>query len=129
MIAADTNIVLRLFLQDDHAQSIAAQKLFSENTVWISRTVILECEWVLRSTKAYPRDQIELFFDTLIHLDGVVVDDYPILQKALTAYREGMDFADALHLFTANSNDIAFVSFDKKLVKKAKQLKATAELL
>lgn len=129
MIAADTNIVLRLFIQDDPKQSKDAVRLFSENTVWVSRTVILECEWVLRSALQHSREIIYEMLDTLIHLEGVIVEDYQILYKSLQGYADGMDFADALHLYTANNEEIAFYTFDKKLVKLANKLHASAQLL
>jgi predicted nucleic-acid-binding protein len=129
LIAADTNIVLRLFIQDDPKQSQSAVRLFSENTVWISRTVILECEWVLRSALQHSRDAIYEMLDTLIHLEDVVVEGYPILYKCLQAYAKGMDFADSLHLYCAHEEELTFYTFDKKLVKLADRLNASAQLL
>jgi len=67
--------------------------------------------------------------DTLIHLEGVVVEGYQILYKCLQGYAEGMDFADALHLHSANHEEIVLYTFDKKLVKLASRLNASAQLL
>ncbi len=129
MIAADTNVVLRLFVQDDEVQSKAAIRLFSEHTVWIESNVILECEWVLRSALEFSRKDICRFIDTLINLEAVATPDYELLANALEAYRHGMDFADALHLYSASQENIPFYTFDKKLVKLANQLNESAILL
>ncbi|MGB0745015.1 MAG: type II toxin-antitoxin system VapC family toxin [Opitutales bacterium] len=129
MIAADTNIVLRLFIQDDPNQSKQAAQLFADHTIWVSRTVLLECEWVLRSALQHSRDRIYEMMDTLIHLEGVVVEDYPLLYQCLESYDKGMDFADALHLHLANQENLDFYTFDKKLVHKAKAVSAKAQLL
>jgi predicted nucleic acid-binding protein len=40
------------------------------------------------------------------------------VERALALSFEGIDFADALHL-TSCPNEAAFVSFDRKLVKRA----------
>ncbi len=90
---------------------------------------MLECEWVLRSALQHPRDAIYEMLDTLIHLENVAVEGYQILDNCLQSYAEGMDFADALHLHCANNEELTFYTFDKALVKKAKQLKASAQLL
>ena len=48
MIAIDTNIVVRFLTQDDEQQYQKSLKLFQEQELFISDTVILETEWVLR---------------------------------------------------------------------------------
>lgn len=121
--------MLRLFIQDDPEQSKKVVRLFSSNTVWVSRTVILECEWVLKSALNHSRQTIHEMVDTLIHLENVVVDDYESIFQALQSYQNGMDFADALHLHSANQEQIPFYTFDKKLVKLADQAHASAKLL
>ncbi len=53
MIALDSNVIIRLLVADDAVQGERARKLISENEVLIATTVLLECEWVLR-TFNYP---------------------------------------------------------------------------
>jgi predicted nucleic-acid-binding protein len=49
----DTNVLVRLLVQDDAEQSARAvallRKILSEDGVWISLIVIVETVWVLRS--------------------------------------------------------------------------------
>ncbi len=44
MIAFDTNLLVRLAVNDDGEQAEIAEKLLTENEVFISRTVLLETE-------------------------------------------------------------------------------------
>jgi len=48
MIAVDTNILVLYIVNDDIEQARQAKELLGENAVFISKTVILETEWVLR---------------------------------------------------------------------------------
>jgi predicted nucleic-acid-binding protein len=48
VIAVDTNVVIRLLTGDDQDQATLARELFETETIWLSKTLILEAEWVLR---------------------------------------------------------------------------------
>ncbi|MDM8548039.1 PIN domain-containing protein [Candidatus Venteria ishoeyi] len=48
MISIDTNIIIRFLTQDDLEQYKIAFSIFNSNDIFISDTVILETEWVLR---------------------------------------------------------------------------------
>ena len=47
MIAVDTNLVVRLLANDDRHQVRKASEVFAANEVLLSKTVLLETEWVL----------------------------------------------------------------------------------
>ena len=49
MIAFDTNLAVRALVTDNPEQVAIARRLMAEDTVFLSRTVLLETEWVLRS--------------------------------------------------------------------------------
>jgi predicted nucleic-acid-binding protein len=49
MIAFDTNLLVRALVTDNPEQVAVARRLMAEDTVYLSRTVLLETEWVLRS--------------------------------------------------------------------------------
>jgi predicted nucleic-acid-binding protein len=53
MIAIDTNIIVRLLTQDDLSQYKKAYNLLNKYEVFITETVILETEWVLRFAYDY----------------------------------------------------------------------------
>lgn len=48
MIAVDTNVIVRLLTNDDPHQTEKVARLMEGNSVFISKTVLLETEWVLR---------------------------------------------------------------------------------
>lgn len=48
MNAFDTNVLVRLLVNDDLAQAKRAMARLLSDTVCISRSVLLETEWVLR---------------------------------------------------------------------------------
>ena len=48
MLAADTNLLVRVVTEDDAEQSPKARRILAENPIFISKTVLLETEWVLR---------------------------------------------------------------------------------
>ena len=118
MIAIDTNLLLRYILRDDKAQFITAQALMSDQGWWISHTVLLEAEWVLRSAYRFDRAQIEAAFRRFLGLPRVSPDSPAVVAQALNAYGAGLDFADALHL--ASTPDAhAFFTFDRRLARAA----------
>lgn len=114
MRAIDTNVIVRFLTADDAAQAAAARRIIEEGDVFISSTVILETEWVLRSGYGFSAKAIEAALCGLAGLPGVTVEDPPVLAAALDGMAQGMDFADALHLAKAEGCS-AFLTFDRKL--------------
>ena len=62
MIAFDTNLLVRLATNDQPEQAEIAEQLLKSNEVFISRTVLLATEWVLRSRYKIVAQQISGFF-------------------------------------------------------------------
>lgn len=121
MIAVDTNILVRLLVQDDAVQAKKAEQLFVDHKVFIADTVILETEWVLRHAYKLAAADIHTALSSLLGLEMVVVRDQVAVQQALEWFQTGMDFADALHLALSQTCE-QFASFDLKLIKKAPDL-------
>ncbi|WP_157217387.1 type II toxin-antitoxin system VapC family toxin [Flavisphingomonas formosensis] len=119
MRAIDTNIVVRFLTADDPAQAAAARTAIAAGDIFISATVFLESEWVLRSGYRFPAARVADGLAGLAGLPGVTVEDPAALSLAIEWMRDGMDFADALHLAKAEGCS-AFLSFDKALAKSAK---------
>jgi predicted nucleic-acid-binding protein len=118
MVAADTNVVVRLLTGDHPGQAAAARRVFESGPVWIAKAVLLESRWVLERLYGFPERKIHEAFRSLLGLRGVFCEDSAAVERALALSFEGIDFADALHL-TSCPNEAAFVSFDRKLVKRA----------
>jgi predicted nucleic-acid-binding protein len=120
-LAVDTNVVARALVSDGSDQSVRSQQLFRENVVIVPESVLLETEWVLRSALRLDREQINALLVALVSSRDVEVADRPKSLRALSAHREGMDFADALHLLSAEQAD-AMVSFDREFARRAARL-------
>jgi len=118
LIALDTNVLARFYLNDEPAQAQIAARLLSEEDVFIPKTVLLELEWVMRGAARVPPAGIARSMAHLLSLDNVRVEDEAVVRAALKAYEKGMDFADALHAATSGATN-RFVTFDSRLAKRA----------
>lgn len=121
MLAIDTNVIIRYLVRDDPLQAAKARKLIANNDVFVSTTVLLETEWVLRSVYAYEPEQIAAALTSFAGLPRVTVQDALSAATALAWMLKGIDFADALHLVQSGECD-EFVSFDERFVKAANRL-------
>lgn len=121
MIGLDTNILVRLLTNDDKKQAKFAADLIAKHPVFIPKSVMLETEWVLRYTYDITADDTYKAFTNLLGLAHVSVEDPVCISQALDWYKQGFDFADALHLASSHKTE-SFATFDKKLISKAKKL-------
>lgn len=119
MRGIDTNVVVRFLTNDDKPQAKAARTALEAGDIFITTTVMLESEWVLRSGYGFTRERIVTGLRGLAGLPGITVEEPTRTAQALDWTAGGMDFADALHLAGSNGCD-SFLSFDRKLIKAAK---------
>lgn len=120
MIAVDTSVLVRLLTADDPKQTAAAQHLFASESIWISKTVLLETVWVLRSSYRFEENAIRDALIKLMGLKNMHTEDETAIATTLALTGHGIDFADALHLSSRPSGAV-FVSFDQSLVRRAKR--------
>lgn len=119
MIALDTNMLVRALVADHPDQVAVVRQLMESDTVFISRTVLLETEWVLRARyKKAPADLLA-FFQALLETDDTVIEAAEEVRNALDWYDHGVDFADALHLAACGS--AVMHTFDRDFCKAARQ--------
>ena len=121
MVAVDTNVLVRFLVRDEARQAARAASLLRNTPVWISKTVLLETEWVLRSLYGFSADARAGALRALAGLQTVVLEDELAVAKALGWFQDGLDFADALHLASVGDAK-QFATFDRKLIKQAKRL-------
>lgn len=127
MLAVDTNLVVRFLTDDEPKQSAVARKHIVSGPVMLLDTVLLETEWVLRSLYDYPRQRIHGALAAFIALPTVHLQPQTAAVAGLDAYRQGMDFADALHLAAAmQSGCVALATFDRRLAAAARKAEAGA---
>ena len=121
MVAVDTNVVVRLLTCDEKEQFQKAVALFAKHDIFIPETVILETEWVLRYAYKFGPSLICEALAKTLGLPNVKTDRPSVIAQALDLARQGLDFADALHL--ASSQECTrFATFDTAFIKRAKGL-------
>jgi predicted nucleic-acid-binding protein len=113
MIAVDTNIVVRFLIADDPRQAALAQQRMTEGA-FVSPGVLMETEWVLRSSFRLPRQRLADLLHDLIEVASVEFEDRDQLRWAVGRYRLGADWADLLHLIAARAHG-RFATFDRDL--------------
>ena len=123
MLAIDTNVVVRYLTSDHPKQAARAEALVERQDVFVATTVLLETEWVLRSAYGFEPRQVADVLERFVGLPTVRLESAKAVSKALGWARDGLDFADALHLAAAEGCE-AFVSFDEPFVKRAHPLGA-----
>src|SRR5262249_22171242 len=121
MLAVDTNVIIRYLTRDDAEQFAKANALIGGEDVYVCTTVLLETEWVLRRAYRFSRQRIIAALAAFAGLPRVTLEDPDLAANALDWTRHGMDFADALHLASAQGCE-AFVSFDQRLAAVANAL-------
>lgn len=121
MKALDTNVLARLLLKDNLTQFKKAQTLLASDAQFTAPvTVILELVWVLESNDCSP-SEICHGLGLLMNLHNFKPAHEHVIRKALTAYANGLDFADALHLGLSQKEEV-LLTFDKSFVKQASQM-------
>ncbi len=118
MIAVDTNILVRLIVADDQRQVGLALALAEREIFFVSFTVLIETEWVLRSRYGYDRTTIVAAFNALENLVNLDFEHHADVRWAIDRYAIAGELADYLHMATARSIG-RFATFEKKLVKRA----------
>ncbi|MEY8875324.1 MAG: PIN domain-containing protein [Leptothrix sp. (in: b-proteobacteria)] len=122
MIAVDTNVVVRLLVQDDPLQSAKARRLFDaqageDGSLWLSDVVLVEVSWVL--ARAYDRSRVEVVtaLRALASHATVQLESTAAVREAIALYEHGpADFADCLLVAQAQALGCEQVAtFDRKL--------------
>lgn len=122
MIAIDTNILVRIITNDGPKQAKKAVELLSKaDEVFVSKTVLLETEWVLKYLYEHEHQAIIKAFCAFLGIPNVAVECPSQVARAMIWFEKGLDFADALHLAACEKAD-TFLSFDKKFCNKANKI-------
>ncbi len=121
MIAQNTNLLARLLLKDDATQHARVKALLKTEQIFIAPvSVFLELVWGLEAN-GIDRTGISRGIHLLPGLANFTPPGAQVVRQTLSAYLQGMDFADVLHL-ALSRNDQALMTFDKGVVRKAARL-------
>ncbi len=125
MKALDTNVLARFFIDDDDDPQAARQRPLAVQALaercFVSVTVLLELEWVMRGFYELPRPDISRVFRALAGIEHVTLEDRDAVLMAVDAFDQGLDFADALHVARCRRAS-GFATFDRRLAKRAQAL-------
>jgi predicted nucleic-acid-binding protein len=129
VVAIDTNVLVRLLVNDDQSQGSRARAIFEIEEIWIGKTVLLETFWVLRSVYDFEDITIARAIEGALGLPRVQVEDFKRVELALAVVRDGIDIADALHAAMTPGDARAFATFDKNLARRCKGRLGSIEVL
>lgn len=112
---ADTNVLLRLVVEDDAKQSRAVIRAIEQAAeVVISRHALCELAWVLKSRYGVTRENLAATIRMLCEMEKTVLD-LPAVEAGLAVLDAGGDFADGVIAYEGQwLGGEVFVSFDKK---------------
>jgi predicted nucleic-acid-binding protein len=102
MIGLDTNVLARLFIDDNPIQARAAREFVAQRCnerepAFIDRVALCELVWVLSYSHGYGRREIAQVIARLLENQAMIVEDVEAVGAALHTYSSrNIDFADAL---------------------------------
>jgi len=117
-ITADTNLLVRVTIEDDVAQAARARdELAKAELVAVTLTTLCELSWVLRQGYGLPRAEIARAIRVLTAGESVVTD-VPAIEAGLAQLDAGGDFADGVIAYEGRwLGGEAFVSFDRRAIR------------
>ena len=101
--------------------SVPVAFLEEQEQIFLAKTVLLEVEWVLRSSYKFARSEVLSALRAVLSIDNAEVEDAAAVAQAIDWYEHGMDFADSLHIASAGRQP-RFARFDAALQRKALRL-------
>lgn len=121
MIGIDTNVLVRLIVNDDPRQVAAASAFIreycsSEDPGFVSNVVLAEIAWTLAAGYGYSRTQIADAIEQIMEIAQLQIDSSTDVAVALRLYRAGpADFADCLVSQTnLSAGCLQTITFDRK---------------
>ena len=128
MIGLDTNVLARHYIDDEadveaQRQRLAARRLIeSGQPLMVSKSVVLELEWVMRGYYSFNQAEVTRVIRHLLEQTGITVEGRDAVEQALSNCEAGIDFADALHHASYKSCDSVATFDDRKFARRAKKL-------
>ena len=126
MAALDTNVLVRLLMQDEPAQLRAAQRLVSHSVsagelLFVPVSVALELESVLRSRFKLDKPAVLRTFAQLLSTVELHFEHAASVEWALKLYKApAADFSDCLHTaLTSQAGEQPLWTFDQAAAKLA----------
>jgi predicted nucleic-acid-binding protein len=114
-LAVDTNVLVRLFVDDDPVQTeIAIEALSAAELIAISTQAFCELAWVLGASYKIPRHDIAEAIRHLLDTSKVAANR-PAIEAGLATLAAGGDFADGVIAYDGSwLGGSTFLTFDRK---------------
>lgn len=131
MIGLDTNVLARYYVDDAgdaeaQRQRVAARRLIeSGQPLMVSKSVVLELEWVMRGYYGFTTPAVVTVLRHLLGLRHVTVEDHSAVEQAVENCDAGIDFADALHHASYRACDAVATFDDRRFARRARKLGMT----
>jgi predicted nucleic-acid-binding protein len=117
VLIADTNVLIRAFVEDDIKQSKLAKATLQGQQVAVPATALCELVWVLRRQYKIPASEITLFLRGLLETANIYLDRGSV-SAGLLMMEAGGDFADGVIDYEGRVlGGDSFISFDKRAVR------------
>lgn len=123
MIGVDTNVLVRLLVDDNAVQTAKARAFMSERTsespAFVSSVALAETVWLLRSRFEYPMSDIISMLKALLSADGLLIEHTEELDAWLNGDSDPQGgLSDHLIAWAGTSAGCrSTVTFDRKAAK------------
>lgn len=119
MIAIDTNVLVRILVNDKDAEQqcrLARELIAKQDGIWVCREVLIETLWVLQSKYQFKKEQVLLALNTLRRHPDILLENAEHLDINLALFTESnVGFADCCILHNAKKQSFVLYTFDRKL--------------
>ncbi len=117
-IAPDTNLLVRIVVNDDSQQTKVAQRCIGEaEVIYLTLPVLCETAWVLTKVYGASREELDRALRALTGAANAVFDEAAV-SVGLNLLNAGGDFADGVIAASGiGMGAQTFVSFDQAAVK------------
>jgi predicted nucleic-acid-binding protein len=125
MTSFDTNVAVRLLVEDDPAQCDRAVRAFrravANGGVFFTATVLVEVAWVLRVACKQDRATIAAALRKLVDAEGVTIEHDGIVRRAIVAFEAGpADFSDYfIRESSREASALPVLTFDERFARGA----------
>jgi predicted nucleic-acid-binding protein len=119
MRAVDTNVVVRLVVEDDPRQAAAAER-FIEGGAWVSVLALAESVWVLNNVFDLRVDELATAIEMLLNHADLVLQEEEAVARSLELFRArpALGFSDCLMVELARkAGHLPLGTFDRNLAK------------
>lgn len=129
-ITVDTNILVRIVVDDDPGQSAAARDLLDRSEhIAVPSMTLCELVWVLSRFYRLPLGEIAATIRRLVAIEAVRVDRLEVM-AGLAMLDAGGDFADGVIAHGGQAlGGVTFISFDRAAVARLNTLGVAADRL